>query len=177
MQTLGKPALALKSSSERSKLAVKQAAGNGNKHQRSIGREFRVGGRSGLCGPSGRYALGRAWFGIFCLSTRSTKSTTSTLLLHPQRHFIRGLAAPRNQACSPKIAALPERQAVLAEKVFVVKAQLFEARARYVRKFQFGLLGSAGGLAAFGYVLHSAAGGLHHLIVSAAALFYVAIAK
>jgi len=54
--------------------------------------------------------------------------------------------------------------------VLIIQAQFFEAGAGHVRELQFHLLRGAAGLAALGDVLHSAARGLHHLIMGADAV-------
>lgn len=60
-------------------------------------------------------------------------------------------------------------QAMLAQIVFVVEAQLFQAGAGHAGQLEFGFLGRSAGRAAFGDVLHTAARGLHHLIPRPAA--------
>ena len=68
-------------------------------------------------------------------------------------------------------------EAALAEEILVVEAQFLERGAGDVGEFELGLLRGATGLAALGNVLHAAAGGLHHLVVGAAARWDVAVAE
>lgn len=66
---------------------------------------------------------------------------------------------------------------VLAKEIFVVEQELVKAGARDAYQAQLGLAAGAGGAAAFGDVLASAAGGLHHLVVGSGACVYKAVAK
>src|SRR5579872_147927 len=171
VEPLGEAALALEGRCQRGELAVKQAAGYGNESQGGVGGEFREGRRSGPCGRHGldgrhglcgRHGLGRG---------------LSVLLARPLGYLVGGGAAAGNQVCPARIFAVPQGKAALAEKVFVIEAQFFEAGAGYVGQLEFGLFGGARGLAALSYVLHSAASGLHHLVVGTAALLDVAVTE
>ena len=53
---------------------------------------------------------------------------------------------------------------MVAEEVLVVEEKFFEAGAGDVHEAQLGLRGSSGGTTAFGDVLATGAGGLHHLV-------------
>ena len=64
-----------------------------------------------------------------------------------------------------RMVLTPKRQAALAPKVFVVEQQFFEAGPRHANQLPLEFLGGAGGLAACGYVLTSAARRLYHLVV------------
>ena len=72
---------------------------------------------------------------------------------------------------------LPERQVVLAEVVFEIEEQLFQAGAGHVGEFEFRLGADGSGAVAFGDVLASTASGLDHLVVGAAVAADEAFAK
>ena len=76
-----------------------------------------------------------------------------------------------------RVLRRPGSEAALAEEIFIIEAKFFEAGASYVGEFELGLFGSSTGLAAFGDILCSGAGCLHHLIVSAAVLLNVEVAE
>ena len=71
----------------------------------------------------------------------------------------------------------PLRQVAVAQEVFVVEKEFFEAGAGDIYEAQFGLRRGGGGAAALGYVLASGAGGLHHLVCGARAGIEKAFAK
>src|SRR5262249_40233940 len=72
---------------------------------------------------------------------------------------------------------VPEAEAVLAQVIFIVPEQFFQAGAGHVGELKFGLLGRAGNAAALGDVLVSAARGLHHRVVGAGLPVNEAVAK
>src|SRR5436309_7467087 len=99
------------------------------------------------------------------------------LFFYPLCNTVRRVAAARNQAITAGIFAVPQRQAALAKKIFIVQTKLFQAGTGYIRQFELSLFGGTCRLAAFSYVLHSTAGRLHHLVVSSAALLNIAVTE
>ncbi len=95
----------------------------------------------------------------------------------PLRYCVGGGAAPGYQICAARVFALPQREATLAQKIFVIQLQFFQAGAGHIGEFQFGLFRSACCLTSLCDVLHSTAGRLHHLVMRATALANVAITK
>ena len=95
---------------------------------------------------------------------------------HPSRtsrtpcgNLVGGGAPARHQFLTARVVRLPQRPAALAQEVLVVQAQFLQAGSCDVGQLQFRLLRCPAGLAALGDVLHAASGGLHHLVVRAAA--------
>ena len=72
--------------------------------------------------------------------------------------------------CSPRLLSHSMKVSdVLAQQVFVVEAEFFQAGPGHVDQFQCHLFGGSSGFAAFGDALEFAAGCLDHLIMSTAA--------
>ena len=65
----------------------------------------------------------------------------------------------------------------MTQKVFVIEEQFLKAGPGHAGELEFRFLRRAAGLAAFGYVLHSAARRLDHLVPGTAAKRHIAIAK
>jgi hypothetical protein len=65
----------------------------------------------------------------------------------------------------------------LAQIVFIVEPEFFQAGARYVRQLQFDFFRSGARLASFGDILCAATSSLHHLIVGTVAFVYIPIAE
>ena len=99
------------------------------------------------------------------------------LFADPFGDLVGGGAAAGDEGFSPRVVRVPQREGALAQVVFVVEAEFFEAGAGDVGELELGLFGSAAGLAAFGDVLHAAARGLDHLVVGAAARGDIPLAK
>src|SRR6202040_437523 len=83
------------------------------------------------------------------LSTRSIVPTRSMLLLNPHCHTVRAGAAPGNEVPAAGIIAVPQSETTLAQKVFVIETQLFQARAGHIGQLEFCFLRGSGSLAAF----------------------------
>jgi len=145
-------------------LAVQQRIGHADQNKRSVCCKLRV---AGLDGRYGR----RLGF------LPSMRSILSMLLLHPSCHLLYCGTPPRDQRLAAGVMFRPRRQAAVSQVVFVVQLEFFQAGARHVGQLQFHLFRGAAGLAAFGYILHPAARGLHHLIVGTAALFDIPSTK
>jgi hypothetical protein len=107
----------------------------------------------------------------------SILSIASMQLLDPIRYRVSGGAAFGDQFISPRIFAAPLLQSALAQVVFIVESEFFQAGARYVRQLQLCFFRSSAGLASFGDILCAATGSLHHLIVGTVAFVHVPIAE
>ena len=87
--------------------------------------------------------------------------------------------------CFPKLADverflgifLPQREIPNPEKVLIIQEQFLQTRPGDVGELEFHLRGGDGGLAAFGDVLFSGTGGLHHLVDSAVSAFEELLAE
>ncbi len=173
VEALGEAAFFLEGGGLGGELAVQRATRHGDEREGAVGGDLGVGGRGGLHGRSGlggpRRRLGATW-------SRESRFS-STHVSGPGGHGVGGGGAARDKLRPAWVFAGPEREGALTEEVFVVEPEFFEAGAGYVGEFEFGFLGGAAGLAAFGDVLHAGTRGLDHLVVGAAALFEVAVAE
>jgi hypothetical protein len=70
----------------------------------------------------------------------STPCTRSTPMLFPHLlgHFIGSGATSVNQFLPPRIVAVPDRQAAVAQKIFVVEPQFFQTAPGHISEFEFG---------------------------------------
>ena len=168
VEPLGEAALGFKRLSLCSELAVEQAAGDRQQHQCCVGGKFgEVDGVDFVDDVDS-----------FCpLGPLCPLLSTVMLFPYPLRHFIGSGAPAVDQSLPTRIVTLPDRQAALAQEIFVVKPQLFQAGPRHVGEFEFGLFRGARSLAPFGDVLHPRPRRLHHLVMGTAALVDVAVAK
>ena len=95
----------------------------------------------------------------------------------PGGYFVCCLAASCDEGFAAGVVGGPEREAAVAEEVFVVEAEFFQAGAGDLGEFEFCFFGCGAGRATFGDVLDAAAGGLDHLVMGAAAWVDVAVAE
>jgi hypothetical protein len=86
-------------------------------------------------------------------------------------------APPRYQRSAARIIVGPSGKGALPKKILIIQAEFFQARARDVRELELHLFRSSARFASFGNVLHAAPGGLHHLVMGAAARIDVSITK
>jgi len=107
----------------------------------------------------------------------STLSITSMQFLNPIRYRVSRGTTSGNQFISTRIFAAPLLQSALAQVVFIVEPQFFQAGARDVRQLQLGLFRSTARLASFGYILCAATRSLDHLIVGTIAPVNVPFAE
>jgi hypothetical protein len=105
-------------------------------------------------------------------------STLSIMVFfRPGGKFVRRAAPPDDQIRPARVLALPLRQPALPQKIRIVAAELLQTRPRHARELQLGLLGSPRRLTALRNILHTAAGGLHHLVMRPAVFVDIPIAK
>jgi hypothetical protein len=93
------------------------------------------------------------------------------------RHIVGSGASSIDQFLPERIISAPNGQSVLAQKIFVIEAQLLQAGPRHVGELELGFFRGAGCLASFGDVLHAGPGRLDHLVASSAARFDVPVAE
>jgi len=175
IEPFGEPAFLLEGIGLRSQLPAEQGTSHIDQSELPIGHDLGRGGPSGLTERCGRSCQ--------ALSTSSTKSTLSTMhppLMHvlgPSSHVLRVGRPPVNQCLPPWVVALPLRQPVLPQEVFVVQLQFLQAGPRHVGQLRLHLPRRPAGLAALGGVLHPRAGRLHHLIAGPAAPVHIVFAE
>jgi hypothetical protein len=99
------------------------------------------------------------------------------MVTNPGRHIVSGHATAINQVLPARILALPDRQTPLAKEIFVVEAEFFQAGARHIREFEFGLFGCSRRLAPFRDILDPGPCRLDHLVMSTTSLINEAVAK
>jgi hypothetical protein len=88
-----------------------------------------------------------------------------------------GTTPPANQVCPARILSIPERQALVSEKILIVQSQLFQAGACYVGQFQLHLFGGPRRSAAFGNILNTGPGRLDHLVMGSAPFIDVTVTE
>jgi len=98
-------------------------------------------------------------------------------LRHPLPELLHRGAAQRLETPHCRVIRRPLRQAAVTQKIFVVQAQLLEAALGHPGQLHFHFLGRGGVHATLGDVLPAAAGGLHHLVMGAAAPVNEAVAE
>jgi hypothetical protein len=97
----------------------------------------------------------------------------STEFLNPIRYRVSGGAAFGNQFISPRIFAAPLLESALAQVVFIVESEFFQAGPRYIGQLQLYFFRSSAGFSPFSDILCAATGSLHHLIVGTVALIHI----
>jgi hypothetical protein len=98
-------------------------------------------------------------------------------VLGPGGYGVSTVRTPGDQIGAARVEVLPDRQTALAQEIFVVSMEFFQAGPGGAGELQFDFLGGGRGFAAFHDVLHAGARGLNHLVVSAALAVNVFVAE